>query len=47
MKHTLIPVTALLLAPLAPLNAADAPRPAGKPNIIFIVVDDLGSGELG
>ena len=47
MKHTLTSVAALLLVPLAALNAADAPRPAGKPNIVFIVVDDLGYGELG
>ena len=45
--HLLLPITSLLLTPLAALHAADAPRPAGKPNIIFIVVDDLGSGELG
>ena len=47
MKHTITFLTAWLLMPLAALNAADAPRPAGKPNVIFIVVDDLGSGELG
>ena len=47
MKHTITFLTAWLLLPLAALNAADAPRPAGKPNVIFIVVDDLGSGELG
>ena len=46
MKHTLIPVTALLLAPLAALNAADAPRPAGKPNIIVILTDDQGDADL-
>ena len=45
--HLLLPITSLLLTPLAALHAADAPRPAGKPNLIFIVVDDLGSGELG
>ena len=47
MKHTITFLTAWLLVPLAALNAADAPRPAGKPNVIFIVVDDLGSGDLG
>jgi arylsulfatase B len=47
MKHTLTSVAAWLLVPLAALNAADAPRPVGKPNIVFIVVDDLGYGELG
>jgi arylsulfatase B len=47
MKHTIAFLMAWLLVPLAALNAADAPRPAGKPNVIFIVVDDLGYGELG
>ena len=43
MKPTLALLTALLLAPLAALHAADAPRP----NIIFINCDDLGYGDLG
>jgi arylsulfatase A-like enzyme len=47
MKHTIAFLTAWLLVPLAALNAADAPRTGGKPNVIFIVVDDLGYGELG
>ena len=34
-------LAALLLAPLAALHAADAPKPA-KPNILFILADDLG-----
>jgi arylsulfatase A-like enzyme len=41
MKHTLTRLTVLLLAPLAALRAADAPKPAGRPNIVFILVDDL------
>jgi arylsulfatase A-like enzyme len=43
MKSTLALLTVLLLAPLAALRAADAP----KPNIIFIFADDWGWGDLG
>jgi arylsulfatase A-like enzyme len=44
MKRTLAILTVLLLAPLAALHAADA---AAKPNIIFILSDDLAQGDLG
>jgi len=40
-------LTGLLLAPLASMRAADTPPPAGKPNIIFILADDLGLGNVG
>jgi arylsulfatase A-like enzyme len=45
MKHTILKLTTLLLAPLAALHAADA-VPAKKPNIIFILTDDQGYGDL-
>lgn len=40
MKRTLAILTALLLAPLAAIPAAES-----KPNIVFILFDDLGYGE--
>jgi len=44
MKHSLILIAALLLALLTALHAADAPD---KPNVIFILADDLGIGNVG
>jgi len=43
-QHAVILFTALLMAPAAALHAADAPR---KPNIIFILSDDVAQGDLG
>jgi arylsulfatase A-like enzyme len=45
VKHALTLLTTWLLAPLAALQAEDSTK--HKPNVIFIVVDDLGFGELG
>ncbi|MGA2497064.1 MAG: sulfatase-like hydrolase/transferase [Tepidisphaeraceae bacterium] len=47
MKHLLPTLAVLLLAPLAALHADDAPRSTDKPNILFIVADDLGYADLG
>ena len=47
MQRTLTLITALLLAPLAALIASQAPKPAAKPNIVFILADDMRPDCLG
>lgn len=39
-------LTALLLDPLAALHAADAPKAASTPNIVFVLADDVGWGDF-
>ena len=43
MKQILTLIAAMLLAPLAAQHAADAPKPATRPNILWIIMDDVGA----
>ncbi len=45
MKPTLTLLAALLLVPLAALYAANAPKADGKPNVLILLVDDMGYGD--
>jgi arylsulfatase A-like enzyme len=46
MKWLQLTLSGLLLAPLATLHAADLAKPT-KPNILVILADDLGYGDIG
>lgn len=46
MKLTIAILTALLLVPLTALHAADPAKPASKPNVIVVITDDQGYGDL-
>jgi len=46
MKTIITLLTNLLLAPLSALHAAAAPKPVARSNVLFILADDLGWGDL-
>jgi hypothetical protein len=46
MNPRLVFLTALLLAPSGALSAPDVSKPEPKPNIIIILADDLGPGDM-
>lgn len=43
MKHTLALLAALVLTPIAAFSANPAPTPPAKPNILWIIMDDVGA----
>ena len=47
MKHTRTLLIALLMLPVAAVPARAAQAQAAKPNIVFILADDIGYGDFG
>jgi len=46
-QHITLLLVALLLAPLATLTAAEPSKPQAKPNVLIILVDDMGYSDIG
>ncbi len=46
-RHFVLLLAALQIASLALLRAAETAKPAGKPNILIILVDDMGYSDIG
>ena len=44
-RNLLLMFAVLLLTPLAALHAIDTPKPASKPNVLILLVDDMGYGD--